>query len=406
MTLQQSHNAEALKSVGIQQLRVGMYIHAVDVHWWKHPYLRSRFLIDDESIITSLRAAGVREVCIDLTRGAGLVEPETLVADPPEPVTPQARSHSSTSLSRGEELERAKNIRTRATQVVRGLMSDARLGKLQSTREIETIANDMVESVTRDSSALVSLTSLKGKDEYTFAHSVSVATLMIAIGKQLGLEAGQLRIAGSAGLLHDVGKAMIPASVLNKPGTLTISEYIEVQQHPRRGYEFLSRAGFDCRPTLDAVLHHHERLDGSGYPDGLAGGALTQIVRMASIADVYDALTSNRVYHQALAPTATLGMIRRNTGTHYDAKIVDALIRVVGIYPVGSLVKLSSGRLAVVIEQNSLDSSRPVVKAFFSIKSGLHVPPEKIHLAKSPEKIVTYEDPFDWKLEPSRYWQP
>jgi len=257
--------------------------------------------------------------------------------------------------------------------------------------------------VMRNPGALLSLIGLKTKDDYTFMHCVAVGTLMIALGRHIGLPPEMLRDAGMAGLLHDVGKTCVPDSVLNKPDRLTADEFEAIKQHPQSGHRLLLEAGHDHASTLDVVLRHHERLDGTGYPGGLAGDEISTLARLSAVADVYDAVSSERVYHRALPPTAVLRMLLKNVGTHFDGALVHAFVKCIGIYPTGCLVKLASERLAIVGEQHPTNALTPRVRVFFSIKSQAHVPVREIDLARSDDRIAGYEDPRNWNFDLSRY---
>jgi HD-GYP domain-containing protein (c-di-GMP phosphodiesterase class II) len=201
-----------------------------------------------------------------------------------------------------------------------------------------------------------------------------------------------------------VGKAYVPLEILNKPGSLSSAESAIMRAHPQLGYDALTEAGYAVEPVLDAVLHHHERLDGSGYPNAFSGQEISRITRIASVADVYDAVTSQRVYHSAMAPTAALRMIRKRAGIDFDSSVAQALIKVVGIYPIGSLVRLSSGHLAVVSEQNAVNTAKPKVLAIYSLKKEAYINPLPLDLAESDDAIESDEDPAEWGVDVRRYW--
>ncbi|MFY8062195.1 MAG: HD-GYP domain-containing protein, partial [Usitatibacteraceae bacterium] len=335
----------------------GMYVDLKRISWLDHSFIGNGLLITDDATLRKVQAAGWEQVTIDTSRGRDLDDTSSIIEVPPS--APRMReaefNTGGAPVSYQSELPIARSIHERASEVIRSLMHEARAGQLGTMKSVETLADDMVNSILRNSSALVSLTSLKRRDDYTFMHCVSVGIFMIGLGRQLGLDTAQLRMLGAAGLLHDVGKAYIPLDVLNKPGSLSPLEGEIMRAHPRLGYDALIEAGYTVETVLDAVLHHHERLDGSGYPEAFSGNEISLISRIASVADVYDAVTSQRVYHSAMAPTAALRMIRKRAGIDFDSTVAQALIKVVGIYPIGSLVRLSSGHLAVVSEQDALN---------------------------------------------------
>ena len=222
----------------------------------------------------------------------------------------------------------------------------------------------------------------------------------MALGRQLKLNDEQTRLAGMAGLLHDLGKAAIPMSVLNKPGKLTDKEFTVVRSHPVEGYHMLKAGGKVPDAVLDVCLHHHEKIDGSGYPDKLKGDEITLIARMTAICDVYDAITSDRPYKRGWDPSESLRRMAEWTKGHFDPRLFQAFVKSIGIYPVGSLVRLTSGRIGVVMEQGEKSLTSPRVKVFFSTKSDLRIPPEVVDLAEPgcSEKIVAREDPEKWRF--------
>ena len=230
---------------------------------------------------------------------------------------------------------------------------------------------------------------------------------MVALAGKLGLTEEQTHEAGIAGLMHDLGKALMPMDVLNKPGKLTDEEFRVIQAHPQKGHELLLEGGAVGAMALDVCLHHHEKMDGSGYPHGLKGEAISLYARMGAVCDVYDAITSNRPYKVGWEPTESIQRMTAWSGGHFDKKVFEAFVKSIGIYPTGSLVRLTSGRLAVVIGQGKQSLLKPTVRAFFSTKSKLHIVPEVIDLARVgvTESIVGGEDKDAWGITSlERFW--
>ena len=262
------------------------------------------------------------------------------------------------------------------------------------------MVEEITDSVTRNPGALISLARLKTADDYTYMHSVAVCAMMVALAKQLGLDEEQTRVAGLAGLMHDLGKAAMPMDVLNKPGKLTDAEFAIIKTHPQEGYRLL-KTGKDVDPVvLDVCLHHHEKTDGSGYPEGLKADQISLFAKMGAVCDVYDAITSNRPYKIGWDPAESLRKMAEWANGHFDGKVFQAFVKSLGIYPIGSLVRLSSGRLGVVVEQTAKSLTTPCVKVFFSTKSDMRIPPVLINLAlpDCKEKITNREDPQVWKF--------
>lgn len=367
-----------LKKISISDVRLGMYIHKIDGNWMQHPFWKSAFLLSDQSDLKKLQSSPVESLWIDTDKGADVKRPaveeaaNTLAVEP-EHIHP-AKKIEKVSLE--EELIAARLVHTKTKEAVVSMFGEARMGKSIHVEEAVALVDDISLSMERNSNALLSLIRLKTADEYTYLHSVAVCVLMVALGKQLGLRGEELKQVGVAGLLHDIGKMAVPSAVLNKPGKLTDKEFDIVKTHPRKGWEILSAVLKANEPALDVCLHHHERVDGKGYPERLSGDKLTLHARMGAVCDVYDAITSERCYKKGWEPAdAVKTMASWRTG-HFDEKVFHAFVRTIGIYPNGTLVRLKSGRLGLVIEQSGKNLMTPLVKVFFSTRTNGHIPVE------------------------------
>ncbi|WP_042427891.1 HD-GYP domain-containing protein [Comamonas granuli] len=410
-----------LKRIHVEDLTLGMYLHEFCGSWMDHPFWRTKFVLNDPKDLERIRATSVREVWIDTDRGKDVargrpaLSPEEVeeriqtdfgqLADLPpfkvtEPEQPPPPQRDLRPTSTQAELQRAARICNQSKVAVMSMFQEARMGKAVDAEAASGLVQDIADSVARNPGALISLARLKTADEYTYMHSVAVCALMVALARQIGLNDTQTRTAGLAGLLHDLGKAAIPLAVLNKPGKLTDAEFTLVKSHPLEGWKML-REGQGAEPAvLDACLHHHEKMDGSGYPDRLGADKLSTIARMAAICDVYDAITSDRPYKRGWDPAESIRRMADWTRGHFDPRLFQAFVKGIGIYPVGSLVRLESGRIGVVLEQNSASLVTPKVRVFFSTKSGLRFPPEAINLAAPGcnDRIVAREDPEKWRF--------
>ena len=415
-----------LKRISIEHLTLGMYVHDFCGSWMDHPFWRAKFVLKESKDLARIKAASIDEVWIDTSKGldvaAGVrsvsreeadIQVETdfglldkmpsLRVDPPPapaPPAPQRRSRGRAPASMQSELQAAATICGEAKQAMVSMFSEARMGKAVSSENARSLVEEISDSVTRNPGALISLARLKTADDYTYMHSVAVCALMVALAKQINLNEEHTRSAGMAGLLHDLGKAAIPLDVLNKPGKLTDEEFAVVQSHPVQGFLMLQESGSVEDAVLDACRHHHEKMDGSGYPDKLKGEQISLIARMTAICDVYDAITSDRPYKSGWDPAESLRRMAEWTKGHFDPRLFQAFVKSIGIYPVGSLVRLTSGRIGVVTEQGAQSLTAPKVKVFFSTKSDLRIPPAMVDLAEPgcAEKIVAREDPEKWKF--------
>lgn len=401
-----------LKKIDASQLQVGMYIHDLSCDWMTHPFVRNRFLISSEAEIGKIRDAGIHDVVIDSARGRDLRDAPTLAEaqaqTEAELVVIAAKPVVVTRVTLGEELKRAAMIRHQAAGLVRTVMQDARLGKAIELDQVSPMVQSITESILRNPGALMGLLRIKTADDYTFLHSVSVCTLLVAFCRSRNMDAETTYQAGLGGLLHDVGKALVPDQILNKPGPLTEEEFAVIRQHPRSGYDILVKTPEIGPIPLDIALHHHERRDGSGYPDKQGEGAIGELAQMAAIVDVYDAITADRCYHKGLSAAEALRKIYEWSKFHFNPAYVQEFMRCVGIYPVGTMVMLESGRLGVVIEPHETNLLAPKVNVFFSTKKNVYIKPETVDLSKAlgfggGDKILRHESPAKWKVDPMKF---
>ncbi len=395
-----------LKKIRVRDVRSGMFIHEICGSWMDHPFWKKAFLLSAGEDLKTLKTCGIQEVWIDTEKGLDVesaavlstseeaqkkVEDELLNIIKEPSSEPRAPLH--------EELERARKLQARSKAAVTSMLQEVRMGNAIKVSEAAPLVDEISESITRNPEAFLNLARLKTKDDYTYMHSLAVCALMIALGKQLGLTGSDLKEAGLAGLLHDVGKMMIPDDVLNKPGKLTDEEFDIIKQHPRKGWEILRESPEISATILDVCLHHHERVDGTGYPERISSNPLSLLARMGAVCDVYDALTSNRCYKNGWEPAETIRKMAEWRNGHFDERVFQAFVKTIGIYPSGTLVRLKSGRLAIVIEQTEKSLLTPIVRVFFSTKSNEPIMPEMINLSRSQESIANAEDPAQWGFD-------
>ena len=396
-----------LKKITVEQLSVGMHLKEFCGSWMEHPFWRTGFVLVDPKDIETILASSIKEVWVDVSKGLDVplgqeaiseAESEAQVEEQLKQAVEEKRELAPVSM--GVEIERATKICFQSKQAVISMFQEARMGKAVDTGGARQLVEEISDSVARNPGALISLARLKTVDDYTYMHSVAVCAMMVGLAKQLGLDESQVRLAGMAGLMHDLGKALMPMEVLNKPGKLTDAEFNIIKTHPVEGHRMLL-TGRDADPmVLDVCLHHHEKVDGSGYPKGLKADEISLFAKMGAVCDVYDAITSNRPYKSGWDPAESLRKMAEWANGHFDGKVFQAFVKSLGIYPIGSLVKLTSGRLGVVVEQTGKSLTTPSVKVFFSTKSNLRIVPEVIDLSLpgATEKIISREDPAKWRF--------
>lgn len=424
-----------LIEVEAEQLAVGMYVHSLDLAWYEHPFWSRRFLIRDQSDLDALLSAGPKVVVIDDSKGLGLSAPSekktpfqskdtgnssapaisfesgrddvaqsrgaTRRAKSPQIpdtiVIPEQEKRRAPLLgdARAAEMRRATKMLQRSKTEVINLFEDARLGKAISTKKISGLVSQISDSVNKDPSIILNVARLKTKDEYTYLHSVSVCALMINLARRLGLEEDVVQDLGLAGMLHDLGKMTIPDPILNKAGKLDDDEWQIVRSHPEKGFAILSQTECGTPTALDVCLHHHEKMDGTGYPFRIPGENITLAARMAAICDVYDAITSQRSYNKPLSGAMALAKMMSWKG-HFDQQLLRSFVESLGIFPIGSIVHLTNETLAVVIGEDPEDYSMPLVRLFYDLPSRSAVEYRDIQITRDSGTVqfhATYYDP-------------
>lgn len=399
-----------IKKISIAALIPGMYVHDLNCGWMDHPFLSNRFRVDDEARIAEIRALGIQELYIDTDLGQDEpnapthAEVQADLRQRMESIT-ASTPVKSRQVVLEEETPRAKKLHTEANRIVKDLMSDIRLGAQIKLDQMEPMVESMMDSIFRNPNALLPLAGLKHHDSYTFEHSVGVCALMVAFARELQLSRDIIREIGMGALLHDVGKARVPEAILNKPGRLNDDEFRQMKAHVVQSTALLEKTPGVSATALVVASQHHERYDGSGYPHRLKGEAISLYGQMASIVDVYDAISSDRVYHKGLQPSEALKKLLEWSNHHFEPQLVHNFIRSIGIYPTGSLVRLESNRLAIVLEQNERDLLHPKVLIIYHAVDRAYRLPEKVDLSKSHDHVVGHEEFRKWNINP-RYWLP
>lgn len=397
-----------IKRISTSELCVGMFIHDLDAHWMDHPFFSSRFLIQDEKSIQRIASAGLRRVYIDTSRGkdvdGGLSEAsvDRALHTELESVVEQS-ARITRSVPAAVEMERARTLFRETTMVVRNLMTATRSGRQVDVAVLDPVAERMVQSAFRNPHALAGIARIKTKDEYTFMHCVGVSALLVSFAKELDLPEQQIHDIAIGGLVHDIGKSLVPQHVLNKPDRLTDDEFVKMKDHVSYSRDLLQGLPGISQTALDVALLHHERMDGSGYPNGRGGQNISVIGRMSAIVDVYDALTSVRVYKDAWEPTLAMKKLIEWSPDHFDNGLVQRFVRCIGIYPVGSLVALESGRLAIVLDQGE-NLMQPRVRVVYNRKYGRFERPVDIDLARQPgERLTESVSPLDYGIDVTQF---
>jgi putative nucleotidyltransferase with HDIG domain len=385
-----------------------MFIHGFEGSWLSHPFWRRRFLLDSPEDLTALLDSEVIGVVIDTSKGLDLSVP---VAASAPSATPEYRPPSRPAPLRRAAIPKplhaddfataeARRTVTRTKTAIRGVLDGARLGKAVETQAVIAVVDDVSEAIEKNRQAFLKVLRLKGKDEYTYLHSVAVCALMVALSRQLGLDEAQTAEMGTAGLLHDIGKMAVPLNVLNKPAKLTDEEFALMQTHPEKGFRLLEQTPELPPLALDVCRHHHEKMDGTGYPHRLKGTEISLAARMGAICDVFDALTSNRAYKAAWSPAESMTRMRDWEG-QFDPEILFAFMKSVGIFAIGMVVTLRTNRLGLVIDPGR--STRAKVVAFYSTSDNELIDPAVVTIGEelSHDSVIAEADPAQWGVDPA-----
>ena len=401
------------KSILRDQVRIGMFIHRFEGSWFKHPFWRGRFLLVDADDMTAIAQSGIERLIIDTSKGLDVDEPASLKPAgiiAPVTATPSRSTNSATvkparAIRQDDGRERARieasRVADRSKKVMREIFDAARLGKAGQCAAVTAVVADVTTMIEKNRQAFLKVLRLKSKDEYTYLHSVAVCALMINLGRQIKLDEATIADLGTAGLLHDIGKMLVPDALLNKAGRLTDAEFSLMRTHAERGFELLKDIDAVPELALDVCRHHHEKIDGSGYPDNLSGPEISLAARMGAICDVYDALTSNRAYKEAWTPVEAITRMQSWDG-HFDPALLFSFMQSIDTYPVGLIVQLRSNRIGVVLD-NGRRASRPKVLAFYSTREEAWIDNEIVMIgeALSRDAILANVDPADWGISQS-----
>ncbi|AQR74066.1 HD-GYP domain-containing protein [Sphingomonas sp. LM7] len=388
-----------LRRIAPSQSRMGMYIQGFEGSWFSHPFWRTRFLLERPEDLAALLASDVAAVVIDVERGIGPADsapPTAAAITPPKRISIVAVPTASVTDAAKADRERARKTIARSKRVMKGVFDGARLGNPVDAEAVMPVVEDISDAVDRNPAMFIDMARLKSKDEYTYLHSVSVCALMVNLARQIGLDEPVVRSMGLAGLLHDVGKMAVPDEILNKPGRLSEEEFALVRTHPEQGHAMLENGGGVTQEVLDVSLLHHEKIDGTGYPYGLKGDAISLAARMGAICDVYDALTSDRQYKQGWTPLKAATEMYGWEG-HFDRELLFKFFRGIGIVPTGVLVRMRSNRLGIALPDGSKET-RSKVRVFHCALERVPLTLEDIFLTSSggSDHIVSEEDPVHW----------
>ncbi|MBN7770183.1 HD-GYP domain-containing protein [Marinobacter daepoensis] len=399
-----------IKRIPVSALKVGMYITDLNNDWIPHNTQRRKGVIRREETIEKIRRMGVQHVYIDVSRGFDSedAEPATEVDRRNQEALQQAGAQKpgfNPKVPLDEEIVVAQQVHSQAQNLVGSFMNHVKIGGAIDVAPIHKLADELQNSVLRNANALSCLGRIREKDNYLLEHSVNLSVLMSLFGHYRKLPQDILHQTIVGALLHDIGKILTPDDILHKPGRLSPEEFEVMKLHARHSRDILANTEGIGEITVITAAQHHEKLDGSGYPEGLKGDEITVYGRMVAITDVYDAITADRVYHKGMTPTQGLKKLLEWSGDHLDPALVREFIRCVGLYPVGSLVLLESGKLGVVVATNESDQRLPVVRVMYHTRFRMPIPVKTIDLARpgNQDRIAQAVDPEQYRVDVRKF---
>ncbi|GAB2688430.1 HD-GYP domain-containing protein [Aliiglaciecola aliphaticivorans] len=390
-----------LKEISIDELKPGMYVQGI-VEQRGNMKIKSQGKVTKRAIVGQLKKKGIVRLLIDPSKEF-VPEPESSPDTPPSPeqtapAKPKDHISFDSEIVVAKQLhEKGKVIQNRMFKLVaKGLPIDLKLPK--------EFTEQLVGSIDRNPNALMCLTKIREKDSYLLEHSLNVAILLANFAQFVGLQEIEVQELALAGFLHDIGKIKIPDSILHKPGRLTDPEMNIMRDHVFHGIQTLEEMGLP-EHIIKIMSEHHERLDGYGYPEGLRGDEISSYGRMIAIVDTYDAITADRCYKPGMSSQKALKILLADSPVMYDQTLVQKFIKCVGVYPVGSLVKLNNEQVAMVVTCNDVAPLKPVVKIFYSARTGNYLPIKEIDLAHSQMKVEKGVKPSQFDIDFNRYFE-
>lgn len=365
-----------IKKISIDELKPGMTVVKLSSEVWEHlPFLYSNpGIIKSAAHIKQIKAEGYKQIFVESKVPSEPLEKrldKMLTAK-----TPPTKER----VPFEQEIRIAEMAYENAMLHARRIINDAKLGrKMDYEASVQTV-DAIVDSAVRNPDTLLCLSKLSKYDDYTYGHCINVSAISVVFGEFLGLDKEELTMLGVAGMMHDLGKTAVPSHIINKRARLTKSEFEEIKHHPQYGCDILKRQGNVPEEVIMAVRDHHEKYNGSGYPKQRTRKDTSAMARIISLADVYDALTSDRSYKDAILPNKALAIMYGMRDQDFDPHELQMFIKCLGIFPSGSLVKLNTGFYGVVYESNPLQPLMPKIKVILD-QDLRPIPSELVDLA-------------------------
>lgn len=381
-----------IKTIGMADLKVGMFLLEFNDRK-KKIAVKKPGRVPNQKVIDKLKADGIVNVTVDFDRSTFTtkIQPGSWKRD------------KSKLVSFNSEINRAHKLLKESKATVNKMLENVFSEQVVDLKPLNDVADQIVDSLSNNSDALHSLSALRSKDAYLLEHSLNVGVLLASFGRYLGWDKSLLSQLIVGGIVHDIGKTKVDLDILNKPGRLEQHEFEHMKLHQVYSKDILDEIDNLSQTSREVSTMHHEKLDGTGYPLGLKGEQLSEVGRMASIVDIYDALTASRCYKKAMSPAAALKIMMGLSGFHLDSDLLKAFILCIGFYPVGSLVELSNNQLGLVWESNENDMKKPIIKTFYNTQYKKYYEVKMVDLAQGNLTIKRGVNPFEYNINIDAY---
>ncbi|GEA13422.1 HD-GYP domain-containing protein [Alteromonas sp. KUL49] len=387
-----------LKNVPIHDLEPGMYVNQV-IEQRGTLKMRSKGLVKTTSVIASLKDKGILVVEVDYSKSS--------IAPPPPPVEEEtlpekSEVKQSPPISKAS-LSNASDLYTDAVNIQNGFVESLKRGAAKDLKPLEDLSQSLIESMFDNRDALSCLTMIKNADAYLLEHSINCSILMGMFLEHLGYDRDTIEEACLGALLMDVGMSTLPEDIRNSTSEYTPADREMMKMHTEIGQALVEQSGEISDLALSIIANHHERVDGSGYPRGIEGDDIPEFARIAGIIDTYDAMTSNRCYRKSITPSQALKRLSKDSSL--DQNLVSTFIKCIGVHPVGSVVRLKSGKLGIVSQQGKEDMLSPVVMTFYSATSNHYNEIKRLDLSLVDDEIVSGVRPDDFNINLGKFFR-
>lgn len=392
-----------LKSILPDQLQVGMYIAKLEGDEGVKK-LRSEGLITRQTTVDQVQSLAITGIVIDTLKGIDCVTSKPYIAVKSFDMSTQTLAKEDVGVTKtayADEIKNASELKKRALSLIGDVMNDVKLGNALDLNSVDVVASGIVDSLDQNQNALASLMRVRSMDNYLLEHSLNVSVLMGIMARSLDYQNDIAKELVLGAFIHDIGKIRVADEILHKPDKLDGEEWAEMQRHVNYGIEAIQKVDGISQIAKDICAQHHEKLDGTGYPFGLAAEAIEPHSRIASVVDIYDAITADRCYHKGMEPTIALKRMLTWTGDHLDKDVVYQLIRSLGVYPPGSLVELESGHIALVQEVRTMHPNKPLVQMVYNSKRKKKLDGQLVDLCKHDNfgAIVNTAEPKKYEIK-------